>query len=307
MVCFIWREFWKAVFVQAKKSVLNSTQQVKRLASLYDGILATGLTDGRVQIWDPKDDGDLIYEFKAHQSPLLTITALSNGEFATGACDGSVCVWKVSLELKSNRLSLRHDLKGHTGSVNSLAPLADGNLISGASDGTIKIWDLSQGELIKDLTDKCQKNDICTAVLPDNKMAAAGQGPWVHIWNLLTGKVENRINTRSTGLADVMHLQDGTLLTDSFDKSIKIWNLENRTLLRAFSPNNHFFRSATKLSTGDIAFGFHDGTIKVWNPVDGSTKRVLIGHQHPVSSTTLLKDGTLASVSTRSDIKIWSL
>ena len=285
-----------------------TTQQIKRMVTLSHGDLAIGLTSGRVQVWNPKDDGDKICEFRAHQTSLVTIAALSNGDFVTGAYDGSVRIWKVDLEHKTNQLTLKNDLSGHLGSVNTLALLPNGNLVSGSSDGTIKIWSLPKGELVKDLVDACQKNVICSAIISETCLAAAGESPFVHIWNTETGKVQYRINTRTVGLADMIQLPNKTdLLTDSLDKTIKIFNIETGQLLRTFSPNNHFFRSATLLSTGDIAFGFNDGTIKVWNPLDGSTRRVLIGHQHPVSSTTLLKDGTLASVSTHSEIKLWSL
>ena len=285
-----------------------TTQQIKRMVTLSNGILAIGLTSGRVQIWNPKDSGDKICEFRAHQTILVTIAALSNGYFATGAHDGSVHVWKFDLDAKFNKLTRRNDLSGHLGSVNTLALLPNGHLVSGSADGVIKIWSLPKGELVKDLVDACQKHVICSAVISETCLAAAGEGPFVNIWNIETGKVQHRINTRTEGLADLIQLPNKTdLLTDSLCKTIKIWNIETGLLLRTFSPDNHFFRAATMLPTGDIAFGLKDGTIKVWNPVDGSTRRTLIGHQHPVSSTSLLKDGTLASISTHSDIKLWSL
>ncbi|MBD1923451.1 response regulator [Microcoleus sp. FACHB-831] len=104
------------------------------------------------------------------------------------------------------------------------------------------------------------------------------------------------------------------LATDSFDKTIKLWNLppgdrdEVATLQRSLDGHNGWVSSVAFSSNGEIlASGSSDGTINIWNLQNGEQIRTLKGHIAWVSSIAFSPDGTtLISGSKDATIKLWN-
>lgn len=98
------------------------------------------------------------------------------------------------------------------------------------------------------------------------------------------------------------------LASGSKDRTIKLWNISNRTAIRslkghtdgvwavAFSPDNKILASSSK-----------DRTIKLWNVANGSLIRTLKGHGGEVNDLAFNSNGkTLASASDDSTIRLWN-
>ncbi len=74
----------------------------------------------------------------------------------------------------------------------------------------------------------------------------------------------NKQLKRPYGLYKVAALQDGSLVSASRDKTIRIWNSNCGTLMEILIGHTDFVRSLAVLQDGSLASGASDGTIRIW-------------------------------------------
>ncbi|MGI2909362.1 protein kinase domain-containing protein [Tolypothrix sp. VBCCA 56010] len=102
---------------------------------------------------------------------------------------------------------------------------------------------------------------------------------------------------------------NSTLVSGSHDKTIKIWNLADGTLIRTLTGHSNWVCSVAISPDGQtLVSASADKTIKIWNLADGTLIRTLTGHSTWVCSVAISPDGqTLVSGSFDKTIKIWNL
>ncbi len=100
-----------------------------------------------------------------------------------------------------------------------------------------------------------------------------------------------------------------TLISGSFDKNIKIWDLATGELINTLSGHSKaVFSVVISLDEKVIASGSRDETIKLWEMDSGRLIKTLTGHSGSVRSLLLSQDGkTLISGSFDKTIKLWDL
>ncbi|HEY9693937.1 MAG TPA: hypothetical protein V6D15_17175 [Oculatellaceae cyanobacterium] len=100
-----------------------------------------------------------------------------------------------------------------------------------------------------------------------------------------------------------------TLISGSFDKKIKIWDLASGELINTLSGHTKaVFSVAVSLDGKIIASGSRDETINLWEMDSGRLINTLTGHSGSVRSLLLSQDGqTLISGSFDKTIKLWDL
>jgi WD40 repeat protein len=117
-------------------------------------------------------------------------------------------------------------------------------------------------------------------------------------------------------IASVAFSPDGqTLVSGSFDKTIKLWNLKTGKLSRTLTGHSDFVHAVaispdgqTIVSGGGGMEVNTDKTIRLWNLKTGKLLRTLAGHSQGVSSLVIAPDGqTLVSASYDKTIKLWNL
>ena len=95
------------------------------------------------------------------------------------------------------------------------------------------------------------------------------------------------------------------LITGSYDRTVRVWNLETGTELRCLHGHTRAIRAlqfdAAKLVTGSM-----DHTIRVWNWREGRCVRTLVGHEGGVVCLNF-DSNVLASGSVDTRIKVWNL
>ncbi len=98
------------------------------------------------------------------------------------------------------------------------------------------------------------------------------------------------------------------LASSSGDKTIKLWQLKNSELLRAF-PEAHLDTIWSVVISPDgqtLVSGSGDKTVKIWNLKTGELLRTLIGHTDTVRSVAISGDGQIiASGSGDKTVRIW--
>jgi len=100
-----------------------------------------------------------------------------------------------------------------------------------------------------------------------------------------------------------------TLVSGSDDKTIKIWNLNNKKEIRTLKGHLDIVYSVAISPDGQILVsGSKDKTIKIWNLQTGQLINTLDGHKDFVNSVAISPDGqTIASGSYDHTIKLWNL
>ncbi|NEQ66888.1 MAG: peptidase C14, partial [Symploca sp. SIO2D2] len=120
---------------------------------------------------------------------------------------------------------------------------------------------------------------------------------------------KNRLRGHSHEVKAIAYSPDSTTLASaSLDKTVKLWNAQNGSLLAtlqghrgeinviAYSPDG-----ATLTSASD------DKTVKLWNVQNGSLLTTLKGHSHSVKAIAYSPDGAiLASASLDKTVKLWN-
>jgi WD40 repeat protein len=120
----------------------------------------------------------------------------------------------------------------------------------------------------------------------------------------------NRLEGHQSSIWSVSRSPDGkTVASGSWDKTIKIWNLNTGKEIRTLQGHQNYVSSVNFSPDGKIlASGGEDKTIKLWNLDTGKEIRTLQGHQNAVISISFSPDGkTLASGSQDKTIKLWNL
>ena len=128
---------------------------------------------------------------------------------------------------------------------------------------------------------------------------------------LLNRKSErNRLEGHDNLVISVNFSPDGkTLVSGSWDKTIKLWNVETGKEIRTLKGHDELVRSVNFSPDGKtLVSGSLDKTIKLWNVETGEEIRTLKGHDSGFNSVNFSPDGkTLVSGSNDSTIKLWNV
>ena len=117
---------------------------------------------------------------------------------------------------------------------------------------------------------------------------------------------KNRFDHSSPVLSVAFSPDGKTIATGSWDKTVKLWNLEGKEI-QSFKHSDDVWGVAFSPDGKTIATGSDDKTIKLWS-LDGRELQTFKGHSARVWSVAFSPDGkTIASGSNDKTVKLWSL
>ncbi len=148
---------------------------ISTLAFSPDGeILAIGLTNGMIQLWQVSS-GKLLYSLQGHNNTIGSLAFSPNGGLlASGSWDNNITLWQV------NEGVSQAVLEGEAGHnhVDTLAFSPDNEfLAAGIIDGTLHLWRIENASLIRTLNlGRWYANDIDDLTFsPDGRILASAQ------------------------------------------------------------------------------------------------------------------------------------
>lgn len=153
---------------------------------------------------------------------------------------------------------------------------------------------------------------VCSTIFaPDNRtVITSGQDGVLRFFDAATQtwKADREIHAHSKQTFGLDVSDDGaTLASGSDDGTIKLWNMRDGSLLRAFPKQPRGIRGLDIAPDGmALATGSGDGVIRIWDMRSGEIQRELRGHSRLVSQVRFNHDGSmLFSASSDGTIGFW--
>lgn len=246
------------------KQVFIKNRQFWRASLSPNGkYIATADSNGIVRIWHQSGQ-ELISQFKAHQSLVLSVNFSRDGErIVTSGDDGIVRIWHQSGKLLA-------EFKSQQGQVRSMNFSSDDKrIVTAGDDGTVRLWNEFGKPL--SLNFKAHESRVWSVIFSPNRqqIVTSGDDSIVKIWNN-SGQLIAQLNTEQGEVRSMSFSPDGKrLATAGADGTVKLW-------VRLDKPSGQLLLAQFKAHTGDIfsvsfsadgnslATAGSDNTIRIW-------------------------------------------
>lgn len=269
-----------------------------------ENVLAVGMDDGRVKLWDA-DKKRLLKDFQAHKGPVWTLRFCSGGtHLATASDDGIFKVWSTeNYELiteKDNESPIR---------VLALSPTAH-QIATGSRRGDIKVWEIDKTEPVFTAHDH-DGTVVSLAFSPDGtKLVSGGGDKTVRLWDLKTRQALTTLKGHEGGVYTVAFQPGGKLVASgSWDRTIRLWDVETGSLVRKIEGHAEDVWSLAFSPDGlKLISGGEDRTVRLWDVTTGQELKRFKSHHGTVYSVSYSHDGKLiASGSRDGKLRLWEL
>jgi WD40 repeat protein len=242
--------------------------RVNALAVLSDGrVLSAGQGENTVRVWDPVADAGRL--LNGHTREVIALVVLDDGRFLSGSRDSTLRLWDLTADSATV-------LEGHTDMITTLVLRRNGSVLSGSTDETVRMWDLASGtsRVVNEHRYFSTDRVSVLAELPDGRILF-GNG-----WDLQVGSAAGGETVRLEELSGmhsaVTALPDGRVLVGSWDRTLELWNVTNRSCDRLDGEIE--WNGVVTVLPGGFALlaGSRDRSIHLW---DLSPDRTTYGTQ----------------------------
>ncbi len=269
-------------------------------------------TDVCLWVYDTKtgDDKGLFTDKPGH---INAIAFSPDGKkVASGGFSNPIIqIWELESGNKLNNFRFTSE----TNSISSLAYSEDGStLIILDKFGELKHWDIEANQIVAN-THGVDRHEVIIYSGVLNAFAAGQENGRIHFYDATTGKQQKGLighsslfNRDDKNIWSLAFSNDGTLLASgSMDKTVRLWDTENRKHLAKFSLHESWITAVAFSNDGSIlASGDANKKIILWD-TETNAKRELEGHTSGICVLAFSPDGTtLASGSYDGTIRFWN-
>jgi guanine nucleotide-binding protein subunit beta-2-like 1 protein len=255
-----------------RKSLTGHNHFVQDIVISSDGQFAlSGSWDSTLRLWD-LNFGTTTRRFVGHTKDVLSVAfSADNRQIVSGSRDKTIKLWNTLGECKYTI-----EEQGHTEWVSTVrfSPnAANPIIVSGGWDKLVKVWNLTNCKLRTNLVGHSGYINTVT-VSPDGSLCASGgKDGTARLWDLNEGK-----HLYSMDAGDIIHSlvfsPTRYWLCAATQTSIKIWDLENKTVVADLNKNHPDFQAKTTnpapislawSADGTTLYaGYTDNVIRVW-------------------------------------------
>ena len=239
----------------------------------------------------------------------------NNNNIIIGTENGTIRLWNTNKQtIKTLNCKYQTSLK-------CLILLSNGNLAAdNCLNETINIIDPNTGDLIQTIEDNkdrinClinlnqqqQDNNNTTIII-----ISGHENGKIKLFNAITCKLIKTLEDHTGWITCLVLLNDGTLVSSSTDRTIKLWNILTGNVIKTLANgHNHWINCLTVLNNGILVSGSLDKTIKLWNTHTGEVIKTLQGHTGWITCLNVLPNNNssynvLVSCSEDNTIKLWN-
>lgn len=179
---------------------------------------------------------------------------------ATGSGDNSARIWDLNTETP------KFNLTGHTGWL--LCVEWNGmerSLATGSMDATVRLWDPKSGKQIGEALKGHTKWITGLAWEPvhlnptEPRLASSSKDGSVRVWNPKVRRVDFALGGHTASVNAVKWGGDGVIYTASSDRTVKLWNSENVSLIRFSFESNTTESTLSRASSSAHSRSTHTG------------------------------------------------
>jgi len=237
--------------------------------------VASASLDKIVNVWNP-NTWSSVRIYTNHSSPVYGLDQIDHDTIVSGSRDRTIRIWKIStgetlrvidtglfvssvkvllnrneqivcgLEGLSDNLRVYNfssgilikTLIGHTSYIYSTEILSERFIASGSYETNVLIWDLETYSVKFNLTGHARWV-FCVKRLSSNLLASGDESGLIKIWDWVTGvNVHTLIGHNSSIYLSSLDLYDEqTLISGSWDRTVKFWNITNGALIKSIETD----------------------------------------------------------------------
>jgi WD40 repeat protein len=224
----------------------------------------------------------------------------------SGFSDGILQVLEV------NSGQTLHTFRGHKSEVLAVAVTAGTHwAVSTSNDRTISVWDLESGRTV-DVLGKRTNLVNALAIARKGRRVIFGEGDRICVWDLKLGETKRVKNMQGGHDGIVLALaitSDGLrAVSGSFDKMLRIWDLQSGQALRTLKGHTNVITAVAMTPDGRGAVSAsNDQTLRIWDLTRGQLVRTLERGTGVVGAMVITPDGYLVSVHRDNTVQLWDL
>lgn len=232
--------------------------------------------------------------FKAHDGAIDGIALSGDGRLiVTTGNDRLLKVWNAETRQLNGTIAL------DAGIATSLS-VRNNRAVTGHADGTVAVYDLDKR--VQLYTFKRTDAGVWAAAFAGSEdlIAAAGQDTTIALWQTGMPSAPDALLQSHTNAIQALAADTAGrwLASSSGDSSVKIWNVERRSVRRSLRGSADGVTTLAFSSDGAmIAGGRRDGSIKLWSASTGRTLRTITAHNVRVTSIALAPSGDVIASS----------
>ena len=264
--------------VRIKQSPFSNVNGIK--------LVGTGSLDNTVKLWNPLG-WSLLRTYTDHSAAVNDLEFINETTIASGDYGSKIKVWLLNsgqtlltintnnpvwslkvLDKNGNQLaagliskiiniynlndgSLVATLIGHTKGINDMTLMSNGLLASASDDYNVRIWNLNTYASLYTLVGHTNLVVSLKQVTTDILASASDEGA-IKFWNITNGKLLRNLGGHTKNIEwslDMLNAQ--TLVSGSWDQTIKLWNWKTGDCVRIIEANMQI-RSLAVITTPGI-------------------------------------------------------
>jgi len=256
--------------------------------------LATASLDTRATLWD-LSSGEPAHSYRDPESGLVRLRLMDNGStIATLGPGSGIKLFAAGSDAPHARMKLGD------ANVDTMNVTADGQLIaSGGRDRLVRLWDTRTHEPVAVLgptsdADVPLQPIVSIAGSPDEKWLALGREDGSIVLRDAEGAFVRTLTGHEDQVAALAFLADGrTLISGSYDNTIRIWNVEMGQTERTIAGHHNWVMSLAVSPDGSrLASGSYDRRVRVFDLGTGQMLGQWQAHDASVRTVAFSPDGT---------------
>lgn len=223
--------------------------------------LVTGLSNGDIHIFDLAERKELKF-YKLHKKGVFALAENPlKQQFYSADGDGTLSVWDVQT------LELLIQLPFDCGKIRRIIPSKDGSLVYiCCQDGNIRCIDTTYFNLIDVFF--AHEGGAGTILEREHLLITGGKDAHINIQDHISKSVFKRIPAHNYMIYELIQLDDQLIVSVSRDKTIKIWNTADWSVLQRLDlkkgGHRHSVNCAVKINETTFATASDDARIIVW-------------------------------------------
>lgn len=208
-----------------------------------DKWILTGCYDNSINIWTTKGTHKLT--IPGHQAPVKAVSWISLdssvGVFASASQDQTAMIWEWNVE--TNAVNCVYVCKGHERGIDAIAVNPSSQLMAtGSWDTMLKVWSAGMQDENDESSNKRTKSEHGRTRTP-----------------MLT------LQGHREAISGVQWMTDDTILTSSWDHTLKIWDLSLEGVKSEISGNKSFFDVSYSKLNGLIITASADKNLRLYD------------------------------------------